>query len=403
MKSFNHSCHMFFVSQLIIAIILSGGAVAPVLGQQAGDWDLSFNGTGYRQINMSQQEYYLDVGVQPDGKIIAVGYTHNFNYQNTYLVVSRFNTNGSLDTSFGSAGHYKLLGAYHAKYSNELHGVAIQPDGKIVVVGGQVKNHYPYCWTLVIRLNSDGTLDNSFGNGGQFAFNMSTGSVNPPHSRAYSLKIQEDNKIILSGIGTNPFNSHSLSFARLNPNGSLDATFGKRGVSHPHFPYPPYWANAFDIEVAPDGKYYAAIYSCKSSCILKLNANGSLDASFNGTGYATLPPEFSDASSLAIAIQEDGKPILGGFTTKEGYKGGFIARFLDNGSIDDNFGENGCTFLKVGDRHTRIADMYIYNKAIIGVGSSLEDSGNHAFFLCALDLKGALICIAYAKSDKMFT
>ncbi|HET8676489.1 MAG TPA: hypothetical protein VFO63_11915, partial [Blastocatellia bacterium] len=184
----------------------------------AGDLDTTFgNGGKVTTDFFGLLNEASDIALQPDGKIIAAGYTQTFTTDDDFALV-RYNTDGSLDTTFASGG---TLTTDFFGGSDQVNAVALQPDGKIVVAGYTVS---PSRFTdfAFARYNSDGSLDSTFGVGGKVAVSFLN-----TFSQATDLALQTDGKIVAAG---HAFHSGDFTFAfalaRLNQDGSLDPSFG---------------------------------------------------------------------------------------------------------------------------------------------------------------------------------
>ena len=251
--------------------------------------------------------------IQPDGKILISGGFYFFNnLQRNYF--TRLNSDGTLDAGFGppSTGP-----------NNPVSSISLQSDGKVIIGGSfTVFSISPFDVVnrnCIARLNSDGTLD--------AAFNPGTGA----NADIFTTALQPDGKIIIGGAFTT-YNGIARNYiARLNSDGSLDASFNPgTGAS----------GSVNDIALQPDGKiiiggFFTTYNGTARSRIARLNANGSLDATFNpGTGASGLVND--------IALQPDGKIIIGGFfTTYNSTTRNNIARLNSNGSLDTGFPLSG--------------------------------------------------------------
>ena len=156
--------------------------------------------------------------MQPDGKIVVVG------NEGVAFTVARYKTDGTLDNAFDGDGKRKTGFALH--YGSNAHGVAIQSDGKIVVVG-QVSPP-PASTTpdfLALRLYPDGSLDNSFNGAGYVMTPVGAGA-----DYGTSVAIQTDGKIVAAGYSVFPGpDSYNFVVVRYNLNGSLDTAFNGTG------------------------------------------------------------------------------------------------------------------------------------------------------------------------------
>src|SRR5260370_5518970 len=153
---FEHFLKIGFLS-LALSVISSFLYVLPSYASFSLD---STYGSGGKVItSFGNQAYAKSVALQSDGKAVAVGFNFNGGHQN--WSIARYNTNGTLDTSFGTNG----IVTQDFGYDNEAHAVVIQSDGKIVIAGSGLTENEPRIWTIG-RYNSDGSLDTSFGGSG---------------------------------------------------------------------------------------------------------------------------------------------------------------------------------------------------------------------------------------------
>ena len=269
-----------------------------------GTLDTGFDpGTGVSSGNPDLFANVNSLIVQPDGKVLVGGYFDHFNDVLTYSL-ARLNADGSLDTTFAVNGAV----AYGAT-------ATLQADGKILVV--TASQQYSSADEL-IRLNADGTTDTAFSGipGGEYSVGV--------------VAVQPDGKILVSGVFGSFYGRRHRSLARLNADGSLDTSFEIKGT--------PLAISA--IAVQTDGKIlisgtFARVDRVARAGLARLNADGSLDTSFDpGAGVAGGP--FPSAGS--IVVQADGKIVIaGGFKREDGVKRGRIARLNADGSLDKSF------------------------------------------------------------------
>ena len=262
-----------------------------------GSIDATFNpGTG-------ANNWVYAIAIQADGKIIIGGQFSTFNGTATNRI-ARLNSDGSIDATFNPG-----TGA-----SSMVRTTAIQTDGKIII-GGDFITYNGTGRNCIARINSDGSLDATF--------NPGTGANNS----IYATAIQTDGKIIISGSFTTYNGTARIRIALLNSDGSLDASFN-----------PGTGANSLvnTTAIQTDGKIiiggqFTTFNGTGRNRIARLNSDGTRDATFNpGTG--------ADNIVYTTAIQTDGKIIIGGqFTTYNGTGRNRIARLNSNGSIDATF------------------------------------------------------------------
>ena len=176
-----------------------------------GSTDLSYGDNGF---SSSVPVYASHAAMQSDGKILVVGYTLNSElyYNQTDFAIARFNTDGSLDNSFGQNG-LQVTGLLVRDVANS---VAIQSDGKIVVGGytDQFAGYHSRTFLALVRYNTDGSLDNTFDGDGTL-----TTTFGEYRSRATSIAVQSDGKILIGGHLTLYNQATAGKIARLNTDG----------------------------------------------------------------------------------------------------------------------------------------------------------------------------------------
>lgn len=245
------------------------------------------------------------VAVQADGKILVGGFAQATNQPTSFCLV-RLNTDGSLDTTFGAGGFLRTV---FAQTNAQIEAVAIQSDGRIVVAGS-VGNDFG-----LARYNSDGSVDTKF-NGTGYVLDP---FIDPPltitSADPHALAIQPDGKILAAGAGYGSLNV--LTLARYNSNGSLDTEFGLSGHASFWIPDPAAGAPAANaIVVQQNGKIVVAGGTNGgngNTLVVRYNPNGTLDTGFGVNGVVTTPGGPSDHSTAAsVALQQDGKIVVGG-------------------------------------------------------------------------------------------
>jgi len=301
---------------------------ARVRGQ--GDLDPTFGTGGIVTMDMGGgTDRGLSVAVQPDGRIVAAGYTSIGSH---YVAVLRFNADGSLDTTFDGDG---MLTTGFGTPQAVGHDVVVQPDGKIVVAGyvyGVANDDF-----AVVRYNVNGSLDTSFGTGGKVTTDLgSTGD------HGYTVALQSDGKIVVAG-GTG---ASLFALARYNTNGSLDSSFDGDGRVTTAVGSS---SVAYGMALQPDGKIVVVGESGSGSYIVavaRYNADGSLDTSFDGDGWVTTAVG-SPSRGRSVALQPDGKIVVAGETGSGSYNVALV-RYNGNGSLDTSFDGDGQVTTAVG-------------------------------------------------------
>lgn len=251
------------------------------------------------------------LAIQPDGKIVVAGSRAPGDVAGSFAFM-RFNTDGSLDRTFGGTGKVAIKVADGAH--DEAEGVAIQSDGKIVA-GGSSSGISRMTFALV-RVNADGTPDMSWGDNGKL-----TTSFGGLYEQAWSVAIAPDGKIVAAGSMATLNEVYRGAVARYNEaDGALDATFSGDGLVRTRAGG--YW----DVAVQPDGRIVAAgVANIDDFGLVRYNVDGTLDTTFSGDGKVATRFEGAWAGAFAIAIQPDGKIAAGG----PGSRGRFLlARYL---------------------------------------------------------------------------
>jgi uncharacterized delta-60 repeat protein len=220
---FNAYFHAICATAITLAFVVSGQTVLAV----DGDLDPTFGTDGKVLTDFDHSTDIANaVAIQTDGKLVVVGTTYRDNdFSNEDFAVARYNPDGTLDKTFGVGGKVQTDFPGLAAVASS---VVIQPDGKIVVAGGA----FPLFTFLgdfkVVRYNSNGSLDTSFGDGGIVT------TIFPEGSYAFDVALQADGKIIAVGtvfVAFDPGESSNTDFAlaRYNPDGTPDAAFGNVG------------------------------------------------------------------------------------------------------------------------------------------------------------------------------
>ncbi|MCC6330044.1 MAG: carboxypeptidase regulatory-like domain-containing protein [Acidobacteria bacterium] len=304
-----------------------------------GSRDTTFGGgTGMVTTGIFYYGYdeVLAIAIQPDGKIVAAGVASTC-YEVCALIsfaVVRYNPDGSLDTSFGGDG---VVVTVIASSDDRPYSVAIQPDGKILVAGrsgasGQTD------FTLV-RYNTDGTLDSTFDSDGIVRTNIrgdDFGSSLALQSDGKIVVVGES----WNGLWGAPNSSPDFAVVRYNPNGSLDTTFGQNGrVTTPMGNYSSNaFSVAIQTDGRIVAAGYSNNGSNLDLAIARYDPDGSLDATFDSDGKVTTAIGTGNEHARSVAIQADGKIVAAGPYSGSLNDDFAVVRYNANGSLDPTFG-----------------------------------------------------------------
>lgn len=296
-----------------------------------GSLDTSFDTDGKVTTAIgSNADVIRSVAIQSDGKIVVVGHTYDGSQFD--FALARYNSNGSLDTTFNTTGK---ITTPIGPANNSAFSMAIQGDGKIIAAG--FANNGSNDDFALARYNSDGSLDTSFDSDGQV-----TTAMGPGNDAIRSIVIQSDGKILAVGNASNGTN-FDFAIARYNANGSLDTSFDTDGkLLTPIGSGADY---AMSVAIQSDGKIVAAGYSYNGAdndfALARYSSNGSLDTTFNTTGKITTPIGSANNSGFSMAIQSDGKIVVAGFSYNGSNDDFALARYNSDGSLDTSFDSDG--------------------------------------------------------------
>ncbi len=321
-----------------------------------GTLDTSFSSDGLTAVSVSgANDFIRSMTLQADGNAIAVGGITNAT--STLMSISRYTTAGSLDPSFGGTGNVSLtyLNAPNT-VNSQAEGVAVQPDGKIVVVGSTV-NTAGNTDHAVVRFLPDGSLDPSFDGDGKVQTPVSTGGSLADNAKAVS--ILPSGKILVLGSVVMA-NGFTLALTRYNSDGSLDTSLGGTGTLLTQMA-----DTAVDMVVRPNG----SIVIAGTRTIMMLTSSGSLDLSFNRTGFVSLPSAIS-----SMSVQADGKILVSGFQS-----GVFVRRYLVNGLLDTSFDGDGIATVVVPNQASRTAIAIAPDGKILVSGQRLYSGPNFEY------------------------
>jgi len=285
---------------------------------------------------------FFAVAIQSDGKIVAAADALNG------VQVARVETNGSLDTSFGSGGVTSLIAVTEAAAGN----LAVQADGKILLVAGFGNP------SLMARFTASGQLDTSFG---------ASGLLNLPYGSPTQVAVQSDGKILVAAgesaklISLFP-TAQAGAITRYNSNGTVDKTFAASGTA-------PSVATASALVLQNDGKIVVGgaitsklgaplAYNDVGFGIVRYNSNGSVDRTFGKEGVALTDfgAAANDSGAFALAIQSDGAIIAAGAAGAQS-SGSFnassfgLSRYSSAGKLDTSFGTHGIVITTIGNGH----------------------------------------------------
>jgi uncharacterized delta-60 repeat protein len=286
----------------VAAVVAFVGVGVSLLCAQSGSLDITFNpGSGV------SNGAVLCMALQTNGQIVLGGYFTSFNGFNS-SDVARVNADGSVDTTFD----------FGAGPDGQVNAIAVQSDGKILI-GGDFDSIHGVSWNQPARLRIDGSVDTNF----DTSFADGAGATNG----VTALALQPDGKVLMGGGFSNVGGINYNGVARLNTNGTLDATFNPgtavtNGV-----------VNALGLQSTGKvivGGTFTAFNGVSLNSLARLNSNGSLDTAFNAA--------IQDGSVITLTVTPQDQIVIGGtFTSINGYSRDGIARLNSDGSVDATF------------------------------------------------------------------
>ncbi len=308
-----------------------------------GDVDRSFGEDGTHRVDLGGVETGNAVAVAPDGSLVAAGATT----VGANVLVLRLTRTGAPDTAFGPGG-VRIVDYGGADVA---HAVVLQRDGRILLAGGGGSARA----LLVTRLDPDGTPDMSFDGDGTAGIDLSAGE-----DAGFALARQPDRRILVGGVTGSP---SDLAFVRFTATGAIDRTFGIAGTRVID-------ARGADavraLALRPDGKIVAVGAGGPRSqvTVWRLNADGSLDGSFGRRGIAGFTTVKRTESADAVALQQDGKIVVAGSIGRDM----LVARFQPGGAPDTTFGRDGRRIIQLGGRDVANAVAVQPDGAIVAAG-----------------------------------
>lgn len=331
----------------IVVVGTSNGNFVLARYKVDGSLDASFDSDGKVTTEFGSSPSGLGVAVQADGKIVVSGPSSYSNF--TTLV--RYNADGSLDTSFDADG--KVITTFN---SGVAQGVTLEPNGKILVVGYSYSSSSNADFAL-LRYNTDGSLDTSFDSDGKVSTDLGNSDI------AYSVVVQADGKILVAGSS-----SQNFALVRYNANGSLDTSFDGDGAITTDF-------GAVDegrsVALQADGKIVVAgVTSGGAFAVARYTSEGTLDASF-GIGGKVITSFTNGGYAQSVAVQSDGKILVAGYDY--GDDNFVLVRYNTNGGLDTSFDYDGKVFANFGGSDAAFSMLIQPDGKIVLAGRSSDN------------------------------
>lgn len=370
-----------------MVVMLTALMVAPDVGARAAgdELDPSFGMAGVASYDFGGSDNTVNcVALQPDGKIVAGGGIANG------FGLARFQSDGSLDTTFGSGGVVTTPLPGPPGYNvGAVEAVALLPDGRIVVAGTSLSIYLYDADFVVARYNVDGSPDATFGDGG-----LTVTDFFGEYDLAHAVAVQGDGKIVVAGAANRDGGTRgSFAVARYGVDGSLDAGFGVGGKVVADSFDTLKWANA--VGVQPDGKIVVAGYGEFNQeggfTLARFGPDGSPDLTFGLRGVTLTEFHEGAAVATALTLQPDGRIVAAGYVNNRmGTSSDFaVARYDGRGFIDGSFGKAGRATIDFrGDFDVAYAAAALPDGGVVLAGYAQRGADDSDFAVAKVDRDG---------------
>jgi uncharacterized delta-60 repeat protein len=313
-----------------------------------GELDDSFGTNGVAAVDLGSFDEAHDVALQPDGKVILVGSATGYftGFLSSGTAVMRFNPDGSVDESFGSDGMTYLE-------RTSIDAVAVQSDGRIVLAGSiplHPEDAENQNVVAVLRLMPDGRLDPSFSHDGKAHLDYGYGN-----DIAEAVVLQRG-RIVVAGPGSSSYIDARFGIARFRRDGRVDRSFGNKGrrlvsfgrgvFAHPHA-----------VATTPSGGLLVAGSVGKNAyhpdmAAVRLTPDGALDRGFGKGGRVRTAPGPFGGAAFAVGRAGRGGMLVAGYALNDGTRNSTstwaLVRYSDNGRLDRSFGDGGIVRTRFG-------------------------------------------------------
>lgn len=315
---------------------------------------------------VSNDDFAFSVISQNEDKILVLGKSTNSSSDNFCII--RFNSDGTLDQTFGNNG--KIV--TEIANSGNLYDIKIQNDGKIIGVYNDIN-------VVLFRFNADGTPDLSFADQGKIIIDFPEYEIN-----AITLTIQNDDKIIVAGNSLIVTDVYASAIMRYNYDGSIDNSFGNSGLIINNL-----GGSITNVKIQSDSKILTLGHFLGSSYALsRYDSNGILDLSFGTNGIINGIAN-SDTFMSDLLIQDDAKILLGGVSRNlTAFNKTTLVRYVTNGSLDNSFGNGGIAIIENNQNDVRSSSLLLQNDGKIILGGSILLNSNFNFLLTRLNTNG---------------
>jgi uncharacterized delta-60 repeat protein len=336
--------------------------------------DSTFSGDGLVTTDhLNHEELARTIAIQADGKIIVAGKS-NFDF-----ILIRYSTTGVLDSTFDVDG---IVNTDISNSSDEGKSLVLQPDGKILLAGITTKNGNANF--SLARYHPNGTLDSTFSGDGKLFT-----PVGNSNDEGKALALQADGKMIVVGQSINGLDN-DFAMVRYDSFGELDSSFGGDGIVISDLGGPNDEGNC--IRLQPDGKIVVAGYSGDSVdqdfAVARYHTDGSLDSTFGLSGRRIVSLDSGKDIAFTMAIQADAKILAAGITDNGTNKDFAVIRLDSTGALDGSFDTDGIQTAAFGAFDDLCQTMALQADGKIILGGTSFNGNNKDFAFLRIDQFG---------------
>lgn len=354
--------------------------------QYPGTLDSTFGVNGLTRESIRGFDPARQIAVGGGDSLYVCGYSEQNFVKHFY--VAKFSPDGQIDMGFGISGIAEIPLGIHGGEANDLQAL---PNGKVLAAGTSIEDN-PFQSTdlLLVRLMQDGSLDTTFGNGGKAQVAIDSSSW----ERAWDIHVLSNEKILVTGSFTVGLQDDFLLMQFLS-NGSLDSSFGQGGIVRHGSPFriESAWGSALqtDGKIVLGGNHQLAPNGPLGIYAARFHPDGSLDSTFGAQGEFIYMDNMRNYWVEALAVQADGKIVMGGYATGP-LIGSLLVRLNVDGSLDTAFGQAGISVTPFSTEDLFAYDLLIQpDSSLLLVGMARYGNPiDYSIAICKFDPSGSL-------------
>ena len=338
-----------------------------------GSPDTDFGTNGVVSLALNLESYGYDLLLKENGQILVTGLSSIQPYQ-FVMAITQLNADGTIDSTFGTNGSTIVNLGNGDEYA---YGMTLQPDGKILIVGNSLDANF-FNVPTVLRLTAEGDLDNTFGEDGVVFY-----PVTEVENELWCVALQSDGKIVVGGHYAPDLFDVDVLLARFNTDGTLDETFGENGAVKDALNDAGF-AECYDMVIDANDHIIITGYAASSlgndAFVKKYDSDGAADFSFGTNGEVYSGIEAFDVAN-AMQMTADGRILItgtaGDFFTDQTFA---LWSFDADGSPSSDFGTNGAVFTNVGGETEEATSIVVQDDAFILIAGKTRNTTNNFDF-----------------------